>query len=85
MRPRKGAEMGLVDELAEMTSDVEAPEEDEVIVSPCRKEGTGRIRNLKAMSDDKFAGVFDDMRRFEKADPEGYAAVQAEQARREGQ
>jgi hypothetical protein len=42
----------------------------------------GNVRNLKAMSNAKFLGVYDDMQAYATIDPEGFERVNAEYGRR---
>jgi hypothetical protein len=42
----------------------------------------GNVRNLKAMSNAKFLGVYDDMQAYATIDPEGFEKVNAEYGRR---
>jgi len=49
--------------------------------SPVRS-GTGRIRNVKSMGDEKLAVTVEAMKGYDEADPKGYGAVMAEAASR---
>jgi ATP-dependent DNA ligase len=68
--------------LAAPTSPKENTFEEFIGRSPIRS-GTGRIRNVGQMSDDKLRGIVGQMKGYDEADPEGYATVMAEAARRE--
>lgn len=70
----------LVGQAGEASS--KAPAAEKGPMSPARKEATGNIRNLKQMGGDKFDLLVEQMRPYELEDPEAYAAVQKEAARR---